>query len=55
MFTHRQLLILSFLLSDSFSFSSSFLSSILNVSERTIQLEVQEINKLLPDDGSFFI
>jgi transcriptional antiterminator len=54
MFTHRQLLILSFLLSDSFSFSSSFLSSILNVSERTIQLEVQEINKLLPDDGSFF-
>ncbi|MGY3777077.1 BglG family transcription antiterminator [Isobaculum melis] len=55
MFTHRQLLIISFLLTEGIPLSSSFLSAVLGVSERTIQSEIKEMNQYLPVDETFSI
>lgn len=55
MFTHRQLLIISFLLTEDVPLSSSFLAAVLGVSERTIQSEIKEMNHYLPENETFSI
>lgn len=55
MFTHRQLLLISFLLTEGVPLSSSFLASVLGVSDRTIQSEIKEMNQYLPKNETFSI
>lgn len=55
MFTERQLLIISFLLSDHFPKTDTLLADVLGISKRTVQNEIKIINKVLPTDEALSV